>query len=234
MPDIKERFTNYILVLIVCLRNMEQFSWNPGNGLMVLPGIPAVTSPLLGAAPRERNQLWCSSCFWPDHLWVLLPDVCMVIASEVAVDVVKHAFITKFNDLTADVRTPPLIMPHPLELYNYVYISNNRSIEMVFFCVYIFCTHDCLVSLCEWGEDWDPFRNFRLHFSFDVLKCATPHFTRVTIFTYILIERPVSDWLGFSPVPCDQSSIHLISLRISSNWSDFDSLTKVCNAHWKY
>ncbi|XP_063049071.1 transmembrane anterior posterior transformation protein 1 homolog [Engraulis encrasicolus] len=65
--DIKERFTNYVLLLIVCLRNMEQFSWNP------------------------------------DHLWVLFPDVCMVIASEMAVDVVKHAFITKFNDITADV-----------------------------------------------------------------------------------------------------------------------------------
>ncbi|XP_034394962.1 transmembrane anterior posterior transformation protein 1 homolog isoform X2 [Cyclopterus lumpus] len=65
--DIKERFTNYILLLIVCLRNMEQFSWNP------------------------------------DHLWVLFPDVIMVIASEVAVDVVKHAFITKFNDISADV-----------------------------------------------------------------------------------------------------------------------------------
>nr|XP_055033531.1 transmembrane anterior posterior transformation protein 1 homolog isoform X1 [Misgurnus anguillicaudatus] len=65
--DIKERFTNYVLLLIVCLRNMEQFSWNL------------------------------------DHLWVLLPDVLMVIASEVAVDVVKHAFITKFNDITADV-----------------------------------------------------------------------------------------------------------------------------------
>lgn len=65
--DIKERFTNYILLLIVCLRNMEQFSWNP------------------------------------DHFWVLFPDVVMVIASEVAVDVVKHAFITKFNDLSADV-----------------------------------------------------------------------------------------------------------------------------------
>ncbi|XP_063165698.1 transmembrane anterior posterior transformation protein 1 homolog isoform X3 [Candoia aspera] len=49
--DIKERFTNYVLLLIVCLRNMEQFSWNP----------------------------------------------------EVAVDIVKHAFITKFNDITADV-----------------------------------------------------------------------------------------------------------------------------------
>ncbi|XP_056135957.1 transmembrane anterior posterior transformation protein 1 homolog [Lampris incognitus] len=65
--DIKERFTNYILLLIVCLRNMEQFSWNP------------------------------------DHLWVLFPDVIMVMASEVAVDVVKHAFITKFNDISADV-----------------------------------------------------------------------------------------------------------------------------------
>ncbi|XP_072318321.1 transmembrane anterior posterior transformation protein 1 homolog [Eucyclogobius newberryi] len=65
--DIKERFTNYILLLIVCLRNMEQFSWNG------------------------------------DHLWVLFPDVVMVIASEVAVDVVKHAFITKFNNISADV-----------------------------------------------------------------------------------------------------------------------------------
>ncbi|XP_019718161.1 transmembrane anterior posterior transformation protein 1 homolog isoform X2 [Hippocampus comes] len=65
--DIKERFTNYILLLIVCLRNMEQFSWNP------------------------------------EHLWVLFPDVGMVIASEIAVDVVKHAFITKFNDISADV-----------------------------------------------------------------------------------------------------------------------------------
>ncbi|XP_049898815.1 transmembrane anterior posterior transformation protein 1 homolog [Epinephelus moara] len=65
--DIKERFTGYVLLLIVCLRNMEQFSWNP------------------------------------DHLWVLFPDVFMVITSEVAVDVIKHAFITKFNDITADV-----------------------------------------------------------------------------------------------------------------------------------
>lgn len=38
-----------------------------------------------------------------DHLWVLFPDVVMVLASEVAVDVVKHAFITKFNDISADV-----------------------------------------------------------------------------------------------------------------------------------
>ncbi|XP_061747631.1 transmembrane anterior posterior transformation protein 1 homolog isoform X1 [Nerophis ophidion] len=65
--DIKERFTSYVLMLIVCLRNMEQFSWNL------------------------------------EHLWVLIPDVFMVLTSEVAVDVIKHAFITKFNDITADV-----------------------------------------------------------------------------------------------------------------------------------
>lgn len=40
-----------------------------------------------------------------DHLWVLFPDVFMVVTSEVAVDIIKHAFITKFNDITADVRT---------------------------------------------------------------------------------------------------------------------------------
>uniref|UniRef100_A0A3P9M3F9 Transmembrane anterior posterior transformation 1a n=1 Tax=Oryzias latipes TaxID=8090 RepID=A0A3P9M3F9_ORYLA len=67
--DIKERFTSYVLLLIVCLRNMEQFSWNP------------------------------------EHLWVLLPDVFMVVYSEVAVDIIKHAFITKFNDIPADVRS---------------------------------------------------------------------------------------------------------------------------------
>lgn len=39
-------------------------------------------------------------------MWGLVPDVVMVIISEVAVDVVKHAFITKFNDISADVRTP--------------------------------------------------------------------------------------------------------------------------------
>lgn len=42
-----------------------------------------------------------------DHLWVLFPDVFMVVTSEVAVDIIKHAFITKFNDITADVRTEP-------------------------------------------------------------------------------------------------------------------------------
>lgn len=65
--DIKERFTSYILLLIVVLRNMEQFAWNLG------------------------------------HLWKLVPVVFVVVISEVAVDIVKHAFVTKFNNISAEV-----------------------------------------------------------------------------------------------------------------------------------
>lgn len=50
-----------------------------------------------------RMTFVCLIFFFSDHLWVLFPDVVMVLASEIAVDVVKHAFITKFNDISADV-----------------------------------------------------------------------------------------------------------------------------------
>ncbi|XP_070539868.1 transmembrane anterior posterior transformation protein 1 homolog [Ptychodera flava] len=38
-----------------------------------------------------------------DHLWELMPDVVTVLVAEVIVDWVKHAFITKFNEIPADV-----------------------------------------------------------------------------------------------------------------------------------
>lgn len=38
-----------------------------------------------------------------DHFWELLPDVVTVLVAEVCVDWVKHAFITKFNEIPADV-----------------------------------------------------------------------------------------------------------------------------------
>ncbi|KAG9347158.1 hypothetical protein JZ751_006085 [Albula glossodonta] len=53
--------------------------------------------------PRCEDKAFVKAGVFLNHLWVLFPDVCMVIASEIAVDVVKHAFITKFNDITADV-----------------------------------------------------------------------------------------------------------------------------------
>lgn len=54
-----------------------------------------------------ENDLYVCDIFL-DHLWVLFPDVAMVLASEIAVDVVKHAFITKFNDISADVSSRPI------------------------------------------------------------------------------------------------------------------------------
>ena len=49
----------------------------------------------------------CTPCFKhpcvPAHLEALAPIVLSVILSEVFVDCVKHAFITKFNDISPDV-----------------------------------------------------------------------------------------------------------------------------------
>ncbi|PKU32294.1 transmembrane anterior posterior transformation protein 1 hypothetical protein [Limosa lapponica baueri] len=62
--------------------------------------------------PKERKRAhigviphFFMAVLYVYHLWVLFPDVCMVVASEIAVDIVKHAFITKFNDITADAYT---------------------------------------------------------------------------------------------------------------------------------
>ena len=38
-----------------------------------------------------------------DHLLEMMPDVLMVIGAELVVDWLKHAFITKFNEINADV-----------------------------------------------------------------------------------------------------------------------------------
>lgn len=64
--DVKERFHYSILLLVVFVRNMTEFHWNP------------------------------------DHIWVILPDTLMVLGAEVLVDWIKHAFITKFNEISAE------------------------------------------------------------------------------------------------------------------------------------
>lgn len=65
----------------------------------------------------QQNGTDILLCLLLDHLWVLLPDVLMVIASEVAVDVVKHAFITKFNDISADVSAKGILFIQLNELF---------------------------------------------------------------------------------------------------------------------
>jgi len=40
-----------------------------------------------------------------EHFWVLVPDMILVMMSEFVVDWVKHAFITKFNEIPSEVVT---------------------------------------------------------------------------------------------------------------------------------
>ncbi|CAH1783993.1 unnamed protein product [Owenia fusiformis] len=65
--DVRERFHMYMLMFIVLVRNMTEFSWKM------------------------------------DHLMELLPDVAAVLLAEFLVDWVKHAFITKFNEISTEV-----------------------------------------------------------------------------------------------------------------------------------
>ena len=53
-----------------------------------------------------------------DHFWVLIPDLLMVMMFEFLVDWVKHAFITKFNDIPAEVSVIQLVcyFVHPIIL----------------------------------------------------------------------------------------------------------------------
>lgn len=65
--DARERFQYIILLFVVFVRNMAEFSWNP------------------------------------DHIAVILPDAVMILIAEVIVDWLKHAFITKFNEISQEV-----------------------------------------------------------------------------------------------------------------------------------
>lgn len=65
--DVRERFHLFVLLFIVVLQTMKEYSWKV------------------------------------ERFWVLLPDCCMVLLAEIFVDWVKHAFITRFNELQVDV-----------------------------------------------------------------------------------------------------------------------------------
>ncbi|KAK4289596.1 hypothetical protein Pmani_037444 [Petrolisthes manimaculis] len=64
--DVRERFHNCVLLLVVVIQTMKEYAW------------------------RE------------ERLWILLPDCLLVCGTEVLVDWLKHAFITRFNDIPAD------------------------------------------------------------------------------------------------------------------------------------
>ncbi|KAK4882732.1 hypothetical protein RN001_006051 [Aquatica leii] len=65
--DVRERFHLVVLLFVVMLQTMKEYSWKV------------------------------------DRFWVLLPDCVMVLIAEIFVDWIKHAFITRFNELQLDV-----------------------------------------------------------------------------------------------------------------------------------
>lgn len=202
--DIKERFTNCILLLIVCLRNMEQFSWNPGNKVK--------------AAMLEvmwRMTLNCLLLLFLDHLWVLFPDVVMVLTSEIAVDVVKHAFITKFNDISADV-SPLLIrvgalrskgqiglpfevsMSHPAfsetlsvirRRFLLVIVAGFRIVVALFHCLSDSAVVDACVTVQVYGE-------YKASLAFDLVSSRQKNVSETG-----LERTPRLQWLHYKKTP---------------------------------
>ncbi|KAJ8953158.1 hypothetical protein NQ318_017186 [Aromia moschata] len=65
--DVRERFHLFILLFIVILQTMREYSWKI------------------------------------ERFWVMLPDCLSVLLAEMFVDWIKHAFITRFNELNLDV-----------------------------------------------------------------------------------------------------------------------------------
>jgi len=65
--DVRERFHLIVLLLVVTVQTMKEYSWK-----------------------EER-------------FWVLLPDCIMVILAEMTVDSLKHAFVTRFNEIPATI-----------------------------------------------------------------------------------------------------------------------------------
>ena len=51
-----------------------------------------------------------SKYIFSDHFYELVPDMVLVMISEVLVDWVKHAFITKFNNIPDEVYKVVLIL----------------------------------------------------------------------------------------------------------------------------
>ncbi|KAK6621571.1 hypothetical protein RUM44_001378 [Polyplax serrata] len=65
--DVRERFHLFVLLFIVVLQTMKEYSWKE------------------------------------EQFWILLPDCILVLVSEMFVDWIKHAFISRFNELQPEI-----------------------------------------------------------------------------------------------------------------------------------
>ena len=65
------------------------------------------------------------------HFWVLFPDMMLVMGCEFVVDWIKHAFITKFNDISYDVMSlfPSVTLTNDVKLHSVLYRAGLQRIQ---------------------------------------------------------------------------------------------------------
>ncbi len=113
--DIVERFQLFVFMVIITLRNYTEFS-----GYMTLSSLSSHIEQFIqsfesistmkwsGLLFKLYEQLWIFSNNWIQStswkmLQILMLPLVMVVGTEVIVDWLKHAFITKFNLVKPDV-----------------------------------------------------------------------------------------------------------------------------------
>src|SRR6218665_335219 len=76
--------------------------------------------------------------FWfVDHFWVLIPDIMLVMIFEFLVDWVKHAFITKFNEIPSEVNCDLLLTSQQIRMrYEHTH-THRHTLTLIPTCTHI-------------------------------------------------------------------------------------------------
>lgn len=83
---------------IVALRNLTEFNWNLGK--LEYENKLNFTHSEFQESCHRNDDIFVLA----DHLYVIFPYLLAVLSSEYFVDWIKHAFITKFNNIPVEVK----------------------------------------------------------------------------------------------------------------------------------
>lgn len=102
--DVVERFQLWLMLLIIAMRNMVEV-----GGLSIQSNAPSWTAMFTGTASNATSSFAASSILpmsftiFPQYIAQVLNPFLLVLGSEMAVDWLKHAYITKFNQTKPQV-----------------------------------------------------------------------------------------------------------------------------------
>lgn len=103
--DVVERFQLWLMLLIIAMRNMVEV-----GGLSIQSSAPSWTAMFTGSATNATTTSFAASSItpmsftiFPKYIAQVLNPFLLVLGSEMAVDWLKHAYITKFNQTKPQV-----------------------------------------------------------------------------------------------------------------------------------